>query len=93
MSTKHNAKRHRESTIPLVRVCLDPQIAMGLKLRKSVLDIDLTLGSNSALLGATDARATRRQAELLAQYGGRDKALARGDLGLTPAPGTAAEIN
>jgi choline-sulfatase len=42
---------------------------------------------------ATDARAKRRQAELLAQYGGRDKALARGDLGFTPAPGTAAEIN
>ena len=41
---------------------------------------------------ATDARAKRRQAEL-AQYGGRDKALARGDLGFTPAPGTAAEIN
>jgi choline-sulfatase len=42
---------------------------------------------------AADARAKRRQAELLAQYGGRDKALARGDLGFTPAPGTAAEIN
>jgi len=42
---------------------------------------------------ATDTRAKRRQAELLAQYGGRDKALARGDLGFTPAPGTAAEIN
>jgi choline-sulfatase len=42
---------------------------------------------------ATDARAKRRQAELLAQFGGREKALARGDLGFTPAPGTAAEIN
>lgn len=42
---------------------------------------------------ATDARAKRRQAELLAQYGGREKALARGDLGFTPAPGTAAEIS
>ena len=42
---------------------------------------------------ATDARAKRRQAELLAQYGGRDKALARGDLGFTPAPVTTAEIN
>jgi choline-sulfatase len=42
---------------------------------------------------ATDARAKRRQAELLAQFGGRDKALAHGDLGFTPAPGTAAEIN
>ena len=42
---------------------------------------------------ATDARAKRRQAEILAQYGGREKALARGDLGFTPASGTAAEIN
>jgi len=42
---------------------------------------------------ATDARAKRRQADLLAQFGGREKALARGDLGFTPAPGTAAEIN
>jgi len=41
----------------------------------------------------TDARAKRRQAELLAGFGGREKALARGDLGFTPAPGTAAEIN
>jgi choline-sulfatase len=42
---------------------------------------------------ATDARAKRRQAELLARFGGREKALARGDLGFTPAPGTAAEMN
>jgi len=42
---------------------------------------------------AVDARAKRRQAELLARYGGRDAALARGDLGFTPAPGTAAEMN
>ncbi len=42
---------------------------------------------------ATDARAKRRQAELLAQFGGREKALARGDLGFTPAPGTTAEID
>ena len=42
---------------------------------------------------ATDARAKRRQTELLARFGGRDKALARGDLGFTPAPGTAAEMN
>lgn len=40
-----------------------------------------------------DARAKRRQAELLASYGGREAALARGDLGFSPAPGTAAEIN
>ena len=42
---------------------------------------------------AVDARAKRRQAELLARYGGREAALARGDLGFTPAPGTAAEMN
>ena len=42
---------------------------------------------------ATDARAKRRQAELLASYGGREQALARGDLGFSPAPGTAAEMN
>ena len=42
---------------------------------------------------AVDARAKRRQAELLARFGGREAALARGDLGFTPAPGTAAEIN
>ena len=42
---------------------------------------------------AVDARAKARQAELLAAYGGREKALARGDLGFTPAPGTKAEID
>ena len=40
-----------------------------------------------------DARAKRRQAELLARHGGRDAALARGDLGFTPAPGSKAEID
>ncbi len=40
-----------------------------------------------------DARAKKRQASLLAKYGGRDVALARGDLGFTPAPGTKAEID
>jgi choline-sulfatase len=40
-----------------------------------------------------DARAQRRQAELLARYGGRDAALARGDLNYTPAPGQAPDIN
>jgi choline-sulfatase len=40
-----------------------------------------------------DARAKRRQAELLASFGGREAALARGDLGFTPAPGTAPEMN
>jgi choline-sulfatase len=42
---------------------------------------------------AVDARAKARQAALLAEYGGRDKALARGDLGFTPAPGTRPEFN
>ena len=36
-----------------------------------------------------DARAKRRQAELLAEHGGRDAVIARGDLGFTPAPGVA----
>ena len=40
-----------------------------------------------------DARAKRRQGELLATFGGREAALARGDLGFTPAPGTAPEMN
>jgi choline-sulfatase len=40
-----------------------------------------------------DARAKQRQAELLRRYGGREAALARGDLGFTPAPGTRAEID
>lgn len=40
-----------------------------------------------------DRRAKRRQAELLARHGGREAALARGDLGFTPAPGTKAEID
>lgn len=34
-----------------------------------------------------DGRAKARQAELLAQNGGRDAVIARGDLGFTPAPG------
>ena len=42
---------------------------------------------------AVDARAKKRQGELLAQYGGREAALARGDLGFTPAPGTNPEMN
>jgi len=40
-----------------------------------------------------DARAKRRQAELLARAGGRAAALARGDLNYTPAPGQAPDIN
>ena len=42
---------------------------------------------------AVDARAKERQSELLASFGGREAALARGDLGFTPAPGTAPEMN
>lgn len=42
---------------------------------------------------AVDSRAKRRQSELLAKYGGREAAIARGDLGFTPAPGTAAQLN
>ena len=40
-----------------------------------------------------DARAKRRQAELLERYGGRDAALARGDLNYTPAPGQPPDMN
>ena len=40
-----------------------------------------------------DARAQRRQAEQLAHYGGREAALARGDLNYTPAPGQAPDFN
>jgi choline-sulfatase len=40
-----------------------------------------------------DARAKARQASLLETFGGREKALARGDLGFTPAPGTRAELD
>ena len=42
---------------------------------------------------AVDARAKRRQAELLASFGGREAALARGDLGFTPAPGTPPQLD
>ena len=42
---------------------------------------------------AVDARAKQRQAALLALYGGREAALARGDLGFSPAPGTNPEMN
>lgn len=42
---------------------------------------------------AVDARAKARQAALLEIFGGREKALARGDLGFTPAPGTRAELD
>ena len=34
-----------------------------------------------------DARAKRRQAELLEENGGRDAVIKRGDLGFTPPPG------
>jgi choline-sulfatase len=42
---------------------------------------------------AVDKRAKQRQQELLAGQGGREAALARGDLGFTPAPGTEAAFN
>ena len=38
-------------------------------------------------------RAKARQAELLAQNGGRDAVVARGDLGFTPVPGTAFSLD
>jgi choline-sulfatase len=42
---------------------------------------------------AVNKRAKKRQHELLAGQGGREAALARGDLGFTPAPGTEAAFN
>jgi choline-sulfatase len=42
---------------------------------------------------AVDQRAKNRQGELLAEFGGREKALARGDLGFTPAPGTKPDMD
>jgi choline-sulfatase len=70
----------------LVDVAGDPRyadvLAQGERLLRAAVDPE-----------ATDKRAKQRQAELLASFGGREKALARGDLGFTPAPGTAAEMN
>jgi choline-sulfatase len=70
----------------LVDLALDPQyaavVAEGERRLRAVLDPE-----------AVDARAKGRQAELLANFGGREAALARGDLGFTPAPGTAPEMN
>ncbi|HVF65728.1 MAG TPA: sulfatase-like hydrolase/transferase [Casimicrobiaceae bacterium] len=40
-----------------------------------------------------DARAKSRQGTLVAAFGGREKALARGDLGYTPAPGAKPDMN
>ena len=57
-------------------------LAEGERLLRAELDPD-----------EVDARAKRRQQELLASFGGREAALARGDLGFTPAPGTAPEMN
>jgi choline-sulfatase len=42
---------------------------------------------------AVDARAKRRQAELLALNGGREAVIARGDLGFSPPPGIAADFS
>lgn len=70
----------------LVDVAGDPRYAATLAEGERLLHVELDPE-------ATDARAKRRQAELLAQFGAREKALARGDLGFTPAPGTPAEIN
>lgn len=42
---------------------------------------------------ATDRRAKARQAQQLARHGGREAVIARGDLGFSPPPGTAAEFS
>jgi choline-sulfatase len=59
-----------------------PALAEGWHRLRAVLDPE-----------GVDARAKARQADLLARFGGREAALARGDLGFTPAPGTPAEMN
>jgi choline-sulfatase len=41
---------------------------------------------------AVDAQAKMRQEQLLEENGGREAVIARGDLGFTPAPGTAADF-
>jgi choline-sulfatase len=70
----------------LLDVAGDPRyaavLAEGERLLRKELDPD-----------EVDARAKGRQAALLASFGGREAALARGDLGFTPAPGTAPEMN
>ncbi|MDQ6619226.1 MAG: sulfatase-like hydrolase/transferase, partial [Pseudomonadota bacterium] len=57
-------------------------LAEGERRLRAVLDPD-----------AVDRRAKQRQGEILAAFGGRDAALARGDLGFTPAPGDAPAID
>jgi choline-sulfatase len=42
--------------------------------------------------GEVDARARRRQSELLELHGGREAVIERGDLGFTPPPGVAADF-
>lgn len=42
---------------------------------------------------AVDARAKKRQAELLAAHGGREAVIARGDLGFSPPPGISADFH
>ena len=79
-STSTPIPRNSRTSRP-IRATAD-QVAEGERRLRAVLDPE-----------AVDARAKRRQAELLASFGGREAALARGDLGFTPAPGTAAEIN
>ena len=70
----------------LVDVAGDPKfgdiVAEGEKRLRAVLDPEVV-----------DARAKQRQQALLAAHGGRAAALARGDLGFTPAPGTPPEFN
>jgi choline-sulfatase len=58
------------------------QLAEGERRLRAVLDPD-----------RIDARAKQRQAGLLAEFGGREAALARGDLGFSPAPGTKPDMN
>ncbi|MGH8518299.1 MAG: sulfatase-like hydrolase/transferase, partial [Panacagrimonas sp.] len=70
----------------LVDVATEPRFAFTLAqcevALRAILDPD-----------EVDARAKARQAVLLAEFGGREKAIARGDLGFTPAPGARPDFN
>ena len=70
----------------LVDVAADPKYADVLQRCRQRL-------YSMSISNEVDARAKKRQGELLARYGGREAALARGDLGFTPAPGTKADID
>ena len=74
------------------------RVVMTLEQRRPAVYADVLEACRQRLLEfcdplKVDERAKRRQAELLAKFGGREAALARGDLGFTPAPGTKPEVD